>query len=295
MDDAFLQSVRKGEWLELTLPMEPAAEPQVWLAEELGLPPKLLRQWAATGGIEQRGRRLRLRMFPEESSDFAPEWKSLDILYEDDFCLVVNKPAGMPVHPSGEGQTGTLANALTLYYASTGQSCRIRHIHRLDKDTSGPVLYAKNELAQLRLDEDMRLKKIRRGYLAWVRGQLSESGGTLNFPIGKDRHHNKRRRVSPSGQPAVTHYEVVERFRNATRLRLYLETGRTHQIRVHLSHIGHPLLGDRLYGGPGDRIGRQALHGETLEFIHPWTGEEIRTVCPWPEDLKELDNRLGEE
>jgi 23S rRNA pseudouridine1911/1915/1917 synthase len=286
---------RRGEWLELPLPPHtltdvPAGEN---VAAKLGIPPKLWARLRREGGVETTGRRLRLRLFPRQSFGFVPEWHDVNILYEDDFCLVAGKPAGMPVHPAERGMGGTLANAVAWHYESTGQETAVRHIHRLDADTTGPVLYAKNELALTLLDEAMRRKKIGRVYIAFVQGRLKQARLRVEAPIGRDRHLSGKRRVSPNGDPAVTHVEVVERYRDATLVRLTLETGRTHQIRVHMSHLGHPLLGDTLYGGSSRRIGRQALHGETLTFPHPFGGEVIRVEAPWPDDLLRLADELG--
>ncbi len=216
----------------------------------------------------------------------------LNVLFEDDHCLVVNKPAGIAVHPSNEGQTGTLAHLVAAYYDQTDQGYPVRHIHRLDEWTSGPVLYAKNAASQRVLDEAMRQKQIERIYIAFVSGRMKKKRGRLDFPIGRDRHHNQRRRVSATGDHAVTHYEVIEVYEGTTMVQLTLETGRTHQIRVHLSHIGHSLLGDKLYYGPMDLIQRQALHGGKLIFPHPVNGNKIHTEAPWPEDLNNLWNLL---
>lgn len=283
--------VRKGEWLEIPIPsgME---DPFAWMETRLNLPGKLLGKLERQNDIAVKGTRLRIRLFPPEEAEYEPEWENLDILYEDDFCLVVLKPAGMAVHPGRPGQGGTLANAVSAHYQATGQSCRIRHIHRLDEETSGPVLYAKNEYAHLLLDEQMRRKAIGRIYTAIVQGVPKPSSGRIEAPIGKDRHHPARRRVSPTGDPAATVYETVETFSGAACLRLHLETGRTHQIRVHLSSIGHPLIGDELYGGKKQGIGRQALHGESLVFLHPWTEEPVETKAPYPEDFSLLLSRL---
>ncbi|WP_040950142.1 RluA family pseudouridine synthase [Gorillibacterium massiliense] len=304
--------IRKDEWLELAAEAD-GQDLNVWLREASGLPDKLIRKLEAEKGVRIKGDRLFLRLFPREEPQFAAEWNVPPILYEDDFCLVADKPAGMAVHPSRPEENGTLANAIAGYYIMTGQECRVRHIHRLDEDTSGPVLYAKNELAQLRLDEEMRKKTIGRTYLAVVHGRLGTARGTIDAPIGKDRHQAGRRRVSATGDPAVTHYETVEDFPGFTLVRLRLETGRTHQIRVHMSHIGHPLAGDELYGGKrqlalfssmpesGSKAGRpavtytfnrQALHGERLSFPHPMTGEWIQAECPLPEDFHELLQHL---
>jgi 23S rRNA pseudouridine1911/1915/1917 synthase len=171
----------------------------------------------------------------------------------------------------------------------------VRHVHRLDEDTTGPVLYAKNAFALAKLDEAMRRKDIGRHYVAIAGGQISTELNTINAPIGKDRHHKQRRRVSEGGQEAVTHVEIVEVWGRATLVRLTLDTGRTHQIRVHLSYAGHPLIGDELYGGRKDSIGRQALHGETLSFTHPLTGVRIEVADPWPADLEQLAQREGKD
>lgn len=282
---------RKGEWLELRLPRKVADNPEQteqYLLEKLGIPDPYLQRMNKRKDIVRSGDRLRLRFFAARPFGFPAEWHPLEVLYEDDFCLVVNKPAGMPVHPSAPGQTGTLANAVAFHYESAGRQIAVRHIHRLDEWTSGPVLYGKNEFAQYKLDEDMREKKIERMYTAIVKGVPLNGSGTINAPIGRDRHRSCRRRVSPHGDPAVTHYETIEIFEQAALLRLRLETGRTHQIRVHLSHIGHPIIGDELYGGSGNRIDRQALHGESLRFRHPLTKEKIEVHAELPEDMQRL-------
>jgi len=287
-------TARKGEWLELTLPAPPGSDEELmdWLQKTTPVPAKLLRKLKGSNGIVRIGRKVRLRLFPPEKAQFFPEWREIAILYEDDFCLVAGKEPGMNVHPAFPGQQGSLANAVAFYYQSTGQDCRVRHIHRLDKDTSGAVLYAKNELAQLVLDEAMKLGKIKRGYLAVVAGRMDRTQGRIDAPIGRDRHHPQRRRVTAGGDPASTRYEVIDRCRDATLVKLWLETGRTHQIRVHLSYIGHPVWGDVLYGGPADGINRQALHGKTLTFSHPWTAEPLQLEMPEPEDFRRLAENL---
>lgn len=276
---------RKGEWLETYAELE-----------SLEIPGKLLRRLMQEQAIKQAGRRLRIRMFPEQETGFDSEWMPLDVVYEDDFCLVVNKPPGLPVHPVREGEGGSLANAVSAYYEATGQAVRVRHIHRLDADTTGPVLYAKNEVAQLILDEQMRLKEVARAYTAVVKGVIPASG-TIDLPIGRDRHQARRRRVSPTGDQAITHYQRKEvcADHQASIVSLQLETGRTHQVRVHLSHLGHPIYGDTLYGGPvHPAIQRQALHGSELAFTHPFTQERIAVQIPLPEDMLQLIAALSE-
>lgn len=301
---------RKGEWLEWILPgtardtggtesadgTERPCTPEEALERFAAIHPvprRLGAQWLKEGGVLVKGRRLLIRMFPEEPPGVEPEWHDLEILYEDDFCLVVHKPAGMPVHPHSEGQKGTLAHAVASHFEQTGQRCRIRHIHRLDADTTGPVLYAKNEYAHQLLDEAMRNKLIRRTYLAVVEGVIRAPQGRIDAPIGRDRHVTGKMRVSPTGKPARTRFEVVGRAQDHTLIRAELETGRTHQIRVHFSHLGHPLAGDRLYGGSTRLIGRQALHGERLVFVHPFTKEQVTVTDPLPPELASLLETLG--
>ncbi|MCZ8513337.1 RluA family pseudouridine synthase [Paenibacillus filicis] len=281
---------RKGEWLEWTLPEElPGPDALRGLP---GFTPKFVSKLGREGGIQLQGQRARLRLFPSEPLQYMPEWAEVEVGYEDDFCLVALKPAGMKVHPTEAGETGTLLQAVGWHLESTGQACRPRHIHRLDEDTTGPVLFAKYEWPQIRLDEAMREKQVERIYIALVQGRPRSDRGTVDAPIGRDRHHAVRRRVSPGGDRAVTRYEVLERYRDAALVRLRLETGRTHQIRVHMSHLGHPLLGDALYGGRSEGLSRQALHGERLVFPQPWTGEPVEVEAPLPADLAALLNRL---
>ncbi|AHV98576.1 RluA family pseudouridine synthase [Paenibacillus sabinae T27] len=298
--------MRRGEWLE-TMPGRSVTSAEDkgeaidrWLKETVRMPDKLLARLRREDGIQWRGDRLRLALFPPREPGIEPVWQELEVLHEDDFCLVVHKPAGMAVHPDGSGSGVTLDHAVAAHYAASGENCAVRHIHRLDKDTTGPVLYAKNEFAQAILDGAMREKTISRRYAAIVQGEVAKSLTVIDQPIGRDRHHAGRRRVSPGGQPAVTRIVGREVWQGASLLHIELETGRTHQIRVHLSHLGHPLYGDGLYGGPkapeaeGARpLLRQALHGEALRFAHPWTGEELDIADPWPDDMLGLRHVLG--
>lgn len=283
---------RSGEWLELPVPnplwkpLKPGAIEE--LAAILPVPRKYFLRLASQGLIRIQDDKIRLHAFPEEKAAFKPEPYDLGILYEDDFCLVVNKPAGMSVHPAEAGQSGTLASAVAFYFESTGQACGVRHIHRLDQDTTGAVLYAKNEWAHVLLDEAMRDKRIDRRYVALAEGVFRVKQGSIDEPIGKDRYISGKRRVSPSGDQAVTHYRVLQQMKKATFVELALETGRTHQIRVHLSHIGHPLVGDSLYGGSSRLFHRQALHGERLLFDHPVTQKQVIVHAPLPQDFNLL-------
>ncbi|MBR2564966.1 MAG: RluA family pseudouridine synthase [Paenibacillus sp.] len=290
---------RRGQWLELmpgkavTGEGDRQAAAEQWLLSEIQFPEKLLRQLKAAQGIQLAGDRLRLALFAVQPLDVEPRWADITVLYEDDFCLVVHKPAGMKLHPDGsrEDRAITLDHAVASYYEMNGIETSVRHVHRLDQDTTGPVLYAKNTFALAKLDEAMRRKAIDRQYVAIAGGQVSRDLRKIDAPIGKDRHHKQRRRVSEAGQDAVTHVSIVHTWDKATLVRLNLETGRTHQIRVHLSYAGHPLVGDELYGGRKDPIARQALHGEVLRFNHPLTQELIEVQDPWPIDFTQLAAR----
>lgn len=305
-------AVRRGEWLEWPLPSPYVEElkqagdsphhVRQWLLSLGQFPEKWLNRLYSTGGIKLSRNKLLLHMFKEQELSAHPLYaaalalegaEEADILYEDDYCLVAAKPAGMAVHPSEPGERGTLDEAVLRHALLTGQQVPLRHIHRLDADTSGPVLYAKNDYAQWMLDEAMRAKRIERYYAAWVQGRVKQDAFTIDAPIGKDRHHGSKRRVSPSGQPAVTHVKVAARSRKGTLVHIRLETGRTHQIRVHLSHIGHSLLGDGLYGGSTELLSTQALHGYGLQFDHPWSGAPIHIECPYPDWFLALERALA--
>jgi 23S rRNA pseudouridine1911/1915/1917 synthase len=282
----------KGEWMDIRLPDNLIGAPMSIVSRVLPLPPKMISKLLQTKGCILQGPNLRLHLFPRENRDFPSDWMELNILYEDEFTLIVNKPAGIEVHPSEKGQRKTLAHAVAAYYEMSGQDVRIRHVHRIDKDTTGPVLYAKNEFAHYQYDKAMREKTIERIYVALAEGYVEGNKGKIDKPIGQDRHHSTRRRVSDTGDPAVTHFEVMERLSDHSLVRLRLETGRTHQIRVHLSSINHPLAGDGMYGGSRGVISRQALHGERLIWNHPWTGEKQQVSAPLPDDFNQALNKL---
>ncbi|MGJ7901107.1 23S rRNA pseudouridine(1911/1915/1917) synthase RluD [Lysobacter sp. 1R34A] len=236
-----------------------------------------------------------------EAEDIA-----LDVLYEDADVIVLDKPAGLVVHPGAGNHAGTLVNALLHRDPGLATLPRAGIVHRLDKDTSGVMVVARTLPAHTSLVEQLSAREVHRQYLAVVVGALV-SGGTANAPI--DRHPRDRLRmaVREDGRDAVTHFRLRERFRAHTLLECRLETGRTHQIRVHMAHLKHPIVGDPLYGGPlklpkGATDGlvealrgfkRQALHAETLEFVHPVSGEPIRCTAPVPADLRHLVAELG--
>lgn len=202
------------------------------------------------------------------SSDLIP----LYVAYEDEHLLVVAKPRGVPTHPNEAEQNHTLINTVVNYLSAKGQHYT-EHIHRLDEGTKGLVVIAKNPLVKSMLDRMLENKEIVRTYEAIVEGQVKNNKGTIRATIGSDRHHPTRRRVSPTGQQAITHYEVVGRDEEFTKVHAILETGRTHQIRVHFSYIGHPIVGDDLYGAKRTPTKTYELHAFKAQFVHPITGE----------------------
>ena len=251
---------------------------------------KLNEEVANFNDVLQIGDQLAIPVFKEESIDFKPQKMKLDIVYEDDHLLIINKPAGLMVHPDQKDGMNTLVNAVAYYYQENQIHHRIRYIHRLDTDTSGGMIFAKHYLAHSLMDYWLSEKKIKRWYLALVSGRLQSKKGKINAPIGKDRHHGARRRVAKNGDEAVTLYQLKQQFKNYALVELELKTGRTHQIRVHMSYLGHPLLGDVLYGGPAKfgPLKRQALHSSRIEMKHPITQESLKFEISLPSDMKKL-------
>lgn len=240
-----------------------------------------------------------IRMQQEESEDILPQEMPLSIIYEDDHLLIVNKPAGLIVHPTHGHYTGTLANGVVHYWRERGEKCRFRPIHRLDQDTSGVLAIAKNPYAHQNVSEQMKENRVLKEYLAFVYGQPQDDAGTIDAPIDRDPEHPHVRIVIPSGYRSVTHFEVVTRYAGAALVKLRLETGRTHQIRVHMKHIGHPLVGDTLYvperwhaDWPELQMPRQALHAVRLGFQHPSTRQPVLFEAPLPDDLQSILERV---
>jgi len=221
-----------------------------------------------------------------ERNELIPEPIPLTIIYQDEDFLVVDKPAGLATHPARRGGTGTLANAVTYYWQEQGRDFRFRPINRLDKDTSGLVLIGKSQFAHQGIFGRGHCRLLERSYTALVEGRLEQDAGRIDRPIARLDDYSRRRLVSPDGQPAVTLYQVLARYPEHTLLALQLETGRTHQIRVHLSSLGHPLCGDLLYGQPSPLIGRQALHAGRLRFVQPRSGEIVSLETHLPQDMR---------
>lgn len=272
-----------------------------------------IQEWIKNAEIELNGKHPKSRMTviggenitihaalkPQPSFEAQPI--ALNIVYEDEAILVINKPVGMVVHPAAGNYNNTLLNAL-LYHAPELQKLpRAGIIHRLDKNTSGLLVIAKTQPALMSLSKQLKKRSISRIYQAIVLGVMT-SGGTINEPIGRHSIQRKRMAVIETGKPAITHYRVIERYRAHTRIKIQLETGRTHQIRVHMAHIHYPVIGDPIYGGRLQlpkgcteelvnalrQFKRQALHASELGFIHPITQQSVNFTAPLPEDMQQL-------
>ncbi len=242
----------------------------------------------------------------EQVSD-ASEAMALDIVHEDADVIVLNKPAGLVVHPGAGNPAGTLLNGLLHHAPELAALPRAGILHRLDKDTSGLLLVARSVAAQTRLTRDLEQRRIRREYRAVCQDRLT-AGGTVDAPVGRHRVHRTRMAVTNAGKPAVTHYRVLERFAAHTFIAVRLETGRTHQIRVHMAHVHHPLIGDPVYGGrlklprgvseavrdALQNFRRQALHASDLGFTHPLTGADLQFHAPLPDDMQVLLTALND-
>lgn len=224
-----------------------------------------------------------------EENKIIPEAIPLDIVYEDEDFLVVNKPPGMSTHPSRLGGTGTLANAVTYYWQTLGRNTLFRPINRLDRDTSGLVLVGNSQFAH----QGIFSQKIERKYIALVEGEPEKDTGIINQPIARLDEKMRQRIVREDGQSAVTHYQVIDKYPGYTLISLELKTGRTHQIRVHMSYIGHPICGDLLYGWASPLIDRQALHAYSLSFVHPRSGREVNISIPLARDIQNVIDCLS--
>lgn len=231
--------------------------------------------------------------------DIVPENIPLEILYEDEDLLFVNKPKGMVVHPAAGHYSGTLVNAL-MYHCGDSLSgingvMRPGIVHRIDMDTTGSLLVCKNDAAHQKIAEQLKEHSINRVYHALVHGNVKDDNGTIHAPIGRHQTDRKKMSINPNGREAITHYEVLERFGNYTYIACKLETGRTHQIRVHMASIHHPLVGDRVYGPqkcPFPHLQGQTLHAKTLGIVHPRTGDYLEVNAELPEYFQKLLENL---
>lgn len=227
--------------------------------------------------------------YEEDNSNIIPTKMNLNIIFEDDWLLVVNKPAGIAIHPSVLHYSDSLCNGIRFYFDKIGLKKKIRPVNRLDLNTSGLVVFAKCEYIQECLINQMKNNQFKKEYLAVCDGIFNEKSGTINLPIARKRNSIIERCISENGQTAITHYEVLKEFDNYSLVKCSLETGRTHQIRVHMSAIGHPLLGDSLYSSISDLINRQALHCYNLQFIHPVYNNDLNFWGDLPNDFKIFD------
>lgn len=225
----------------------------------------------------------------------------VEVLYEDNDIIVVNKPKGLVVHPANGNPDGTLVNALMKICKGTlsgiGGEIRPGIVHRLDKDTSGVLIVAKNDKAHLALCKQIKNREVKKTYLALTRGIIIENEATINMPIGRSTTDRKKMAVVKTGKEAITHFKVLERFKENTLLEINLETGRTHQIRVHLSQIGYPIVGDMVYSNGKNKFGVQGqmLHAWKIKFMHPITGKEMEIEAPLPPYFKDVLEKLKEE
>ena len=269
-----------------------------------------LQKWIRNGDVSVDGKKLRPRdivmggeqvKLQVELMDevyLEPQAIDLDIVYEDDFILIINKAAGLVVHPGAGNFSGTMANGLLHHAPEIRAIPRVGIVHRLDKDTTGLLVVAKDLKSHTHLAEQLQQRTVSRKYIALVHGEII-SGDTIDAPIGRHPVDRKRMAVKSTGKPAVTHFRIQKKYKNYTLLKVHLETGRTHQIRVHMSYLRFPIVGDTIYGkkmNPGNNatlktianFPRQALHAESLSFVHPQTKEQVSYTASLPKDIQEL-------
>ena len=229
--------------------------------------------------------------FEEESLNIVSTDIPIDILYEDEYLLFINKPPFMSIHPSVSHYTDTLSNGVKNYYDKIGLKTKIRPVNRLDKNTSGIVLFAKNPYIQELLISQMKTKSFTKKYYAVLEGKLEKDSLTVNAPISRKENSIIERKINfKEGFKSITHFTLIKNLNNLSLVECILETGRTHQIRVHSKYIGHPILGDDLYGNKSGLINRQALHCYEMSFIHPIIKKQITITCDLPEDIKNIIN-----
>lgn len=298
-------------WMKHTVTAEQAGQTvREVLTGPMGISGRMIQRLTRSRGLEvnrrpawltaklKAGDVVSARVAEDEEGGLPPVEMPLAIAYEDAEVIVADKPPFLLVHPTAPEHDRTLAHGIAWHLAQQGVRARVRPVHRVDRDTSGLVLFARTAHAQHRLDAQMRDGAVQREYLALVDGTVAEEEGVIDAPIARDPRNPSLRIIHKKGDPAVTRFAVEERFPTATLVRLRLETGRTHQIRVHMRHLGHAVLGDRQYGRRGlETIGRQALHAARLAFPHPASGETIDLASPLPEDFRSaiaaLNDRAG--
>lgn len=296
-------------WAKHTVTVEEAGSTvQDVLTKSMGVSRRMIQRLTRSKGVQvnrrpawlnakvRAGDVVTARVAGEEEAGLEPVPMPLDVAFEDADVLVLNKPPFVLVHPTTPEQRETLAHGVAWHLARQGVRARVRPVHRIDRDTSGLVLFARSAHGHHRLDLQLREGTLRREYLALVNGVIGDERGVVDAPIARDPRNPNLRAVRPGGERAVTRYEVVERYAEATLVRLELETGRTHQIRVHMLHAGHAVLGDRQYGRKGlGLMPRQALHASRLAFTHPSSGEPVDVAADLPDDIRSAVAHLNDE
>ena len=249
----------------------------------------------------QEGDKIVIEEEPAKEIELKAQDIPLEIIYEDDDIIVVNKPKGMVVHPANGNPDGTLVNAIMAIckdsLSGIGGEIRPGIVHRLDKNTSGVIIVAKNDKAHIALSDQIKNHEVKKTYIALVRGIVKENNATINMPIGRSKTDRKKMAVDKKGKEAVTHFKVLKRYKKYTLLEINIETGRTHQIRVHLSHIGYPIIGDDVYSNGKNEwnIVGQCLHAKSLEFVHPITGKKMHIEAELPDYFISIINELNRE
>lgn len=278
------------------------------LKRKFGFSSRLMTKLKVGGGVNLNGNPVKMYIkaesgdritvtLPQEKSEFEPENIPIDVVFEDEDLLIINKQSGYVVHPTKGHPAHTMANGIMNSMLKEGKSFKIRFINRLDMDTSGLLIIAKNSHCQNDMSKQMSENGVQKKYLAVVKGIIEEDNGTIDAPIGKIQEDQVKRGVVEGGYPSITHYKVLQRFsKGYTLVELLLETGRTHQIRVHMSNIGHPVVGDVLYGESSVwLIERQALHARYLSFKHPVKGDFVEVAAPLPDDMQKLIEKIKNE